>query len=90
MSFVTEWGCNKGCDHAALVLYIWCGLSWARRQSLKCVKEAGVTGASMQEIVRDVIGFADVHESTTPREDTLASSPETSPHLQLPDASSEG
>ena len=44
----------------------------------------------MQEIVRDVVSFADVHESTTPREDAFVSSPETSPHLQLPDASQEG
>ena len=44
----------------------------------------------MQEIVRDVISFADVHENLTPREDTFVSSPETSPHLHLPDASPEG
>ena len=44
----------------------------------------------MQEIVRDVISFADVHENLTPHEDTFVSSPETSPHLQLPDASPEG
>ena len=44
----------------------------------------------VQEIVRDVIAFADVHEGTTPRGDPLVSSSEASPHLQLPDLSPEG
>ena len=45
---------------------------------------------AVQEIVREVIAFADVHEGTTPRGDPLVSSSEASPHLQLPDLSPEG
>ena len=45
---------------------------------------------AMQEIVRDVVAFADVQESTTPRDEPLVSSSETSPLGQLPDLSPEG
>ncbi len=44
----------------------------------------------MQEIVRDVVAFADVQESITPRDEPLLSSSETSPLGQLPDLSPEG
>ena len=59
-----------------------------------CAADADLPGKAyahaVQEIVREVIAFADVHEGTTPRGDPLVSSSEASPHLQLPDLSPEG
>ena len=57
------------------------------------IESVSLRGCDVQEIVRDVISFAEVHEGTTPRDDAFVSSSEASPHGHLPtlpDPSPEG